>query len=359
VQGNVPGPDREPAREPRRGPRALLDRLGAEGVAEAEDRADVEGLAGIVGERGPGFGREASEAGLRNEGVRPEVPPRGVGSVGLSYGRIDNTGHRRTNGFLAERGQSIDVGLYIEGEYAFPDRFSVSAGLPYVFAKYTATVPPAAPIPYPPGDRCHCWNSGFQDFGFTARYNVVGGAFALTPSVSAGVPSRGYDYRGEAVVGRNLKEVRIAVDAGLRLDAISPRLSVQGRYSYAFVERVIDISNNRSNASAEAAFLLTRRFVARGLVSWQHTHGGLRFGSPPPADLLFPGDVNTPERVAEHDRLLQDNYWHVGGGVSYSFSRVDLFASYIAFVGGTDTHAGRSLTVGISCPFEIGHAHAP
>ena len=44
--------------------------------------------------------------------------------------------------------------------------------------------------------------------------------------------------RGEAVVGRNLREVRIAVDAGQRLDAISPKLSVQGRYSYAFVERV-------------------------------------------------------------------------------------------------------------------------
>jgi hypothetical protein len=151
----------------------------------------------------------------------------------------------RTNGFLVERGQSINRGLYIEGDYALTDRFSVSAGLPYVFAKYTATLPPAPPIPYPPGDQCHCWNSGWQDFGFTARYNVVGGAFSLTTSLSAGVPSRGYDYRGEAVVGRNLREVRIAVDAGQRLDAISPRLSVQGRYSYAFVERVIDTSQSQ------------------------------------------------------------------------------------------------------------------
>jgi hypothetical protein len=297
-------------------------------------------------------------ATARNAATQAWVPPRGVGSVSLTYQRISNTGHRRTNGFLVERGQSINMGLYIEGEYAFTDRLSVSAGLPYVFAKYVATFPPAPPIPYPPGDQCHCWNSGWQDFGFTARYNVVGGAFALTPSLSIGVPSRGYDYRGEAVVGRDLREVRIAVDAGQRLDAISPKLSVQGRYSYAFVERVIDIPNNRSNATVEGAFLLTRKLATRGWVSWQHTHGGLRFGSPTSASLPFPGEVDTPERLAQHDRLMRDNYWHVGGGVSYSFSRMDVFASYIAFVGGTDTHAGGALTAGLSWPFELGSAHA-
>src|SRR5262245_52512489 len=93
----------------------------------------------------------------RSAGAQAWVAPRGVASVGLSYQRIGNTGHRRTNGFLVERGQSEDMGLYIEGEYAFTDRLSVSAGLPYVFAKYTATVPPAPPIPYPPVDQCHCW----------------------------------------------------------------------------------------------------------------------------------------------------------------------------------------------------------
>lgn len=297
-------------------------------------------------------------ATTRNAAAQAWVPPGGVGSVNLTYQKISNTGHRRTNGFLVERGQTINMGLYVEGEYAFTDRLSVSAGLPYVFAKYTATVPPAPPIPYPPVDQCHCWNSGWQDFGFTVRYNVVGGAFALTPSLSVGVPSHSYDYRGEAVVGRDLKEVRIAVDAGQRLDVISPKLSVQGRYSYAFVERVIDIPNNRSNATLEGAFRLTRKLATRGWVSWQHTHGGLRFGSPPPASLPFPGEVNTPERLAQHDRLLRDNYWHVGGGVSYSFSRMDVFASYITFVGGTDTHAGGALTAGISWPFELGSGHA-
>jgi hypothetical protein len=88
----------------------------------------------------------------------------------------------------------------------------VSAGLPYVFAKYTARNLPPPPIPVLSWDACHCRQSGFQDFGFRARYNVFNGGFALTPSVSFGTPSHNYEFRGEAVVGRNLKELQFAVD---------------------------------------------------------------------------------------------------------------------------------------------------
>jgi hypothetical protein len=146
------------------------------------------------------------------------------------------------------------------------------------------------------------------------------------------------------VIGRHLKELRLAIDAGRRLDVLSPRLAVEGRYSYAFVERVIGIPNDRSNAAVETSFAMTRKLSTRGTLSWQHTHGGLR-GSPV--------EINTPERLNEHDRLLRDNNWHVGGGVSYEFPRVDVFASYIAYVGGTDTHAGRAVTAGVSWPFRI------
>jgi hypothetical protein len=290
------------------------------------------------------------------------IPPRGFGSVSLSYQRISNTGHKRSNGFLVEAGQSLNMGLYLEAEYSLTDRLSLAAGLPYVFGKSTTVNPPPPPIPYFPWDQCHCWQSGWQDVGFTARYNLVhaaNGAFSLTPSASVGVPSHNYEFRGESALGRHLKEVRIGVDAGQRLDVISPNLFVEGRYSYAFVERVIDIPNNRSNASVEGTYLLLKRkLAARGLASWQRTHGGLLFGSPPPASLQFPGEVNTPERLLEHDRLLRDNYFHAGGGLSYSFPRMDVFVSYIAFISGTDTHAGRALTLGVSWPFEFHGIHA-
>jgi hypothetical protein len=288
--------------------------------------------------------------------------PRGDGDISFTYQRINNTGHRRTNGFLVPRGRSLDMSLYLEAEYAFTNRFSVAAGLPYVFAKYTDPNPPLPPIPFLPQDQCRCWQSGWQDFGATARYNLVGGAsgdFGLTAYVSLGAPSHDYNFRGEAALGRNLREERIGIDAGRRLVVISRNLSVQGGYSYAFVEKVMGISTNRSNASIEGDFFIKRKLLVRGEALWQRTHGGLRFGSPPPADLVFPGEVNTPELLYQHDRLLRDNSWHAGGGLAYSFPQVDVFATYIAFVGGTDTHAGGALTISLVVPFRLGGPQRP
>ena len=288
------------------------------------------------------------------------VPPAGRGSVTVAVQTINNTGHIDTDGVFLRIGRSVNTRILFEADYALTDRLSLSAGLPFVFARYTDPLPYGPPIPFPARDDCRCWQSGWQDFGFTARYNVINGAFALTPSVTVGVPSHDYEYRGEAVVGQRLKELRLAVDAGQRLDAISPRLSVQGSYSYAFVERVLaDVPNNRSNAKVEGGFAISRRLAARGLLLWQHVHGGLRFGGLDSSALPFPGDVNTPERMFEHDRLLRDNNLRLGASIAYSLPQLDVFASYVEFVRGTDSHGGRAFTAGISWPFELGGRQAP
>jgi hypothetical protein len=146
------------------------------------------------------------------------MPPAGVGSVSVSIQQIRNTGHLLTDGSRLDDGKSVDASIYIEAEYALTDRVSLSAGLPFVFAKYIGPGP--TPFNFLPVDACHCWHGGWQDFAMTARYSVTNGWFGLAPSVSAGVPSHDYDFRGEASLGRNLKELRVAVDAGQRLDAI-------------------------------------------------------------------------------------------------------------------------------------------
>jgi len=117
---------------------------------------------------------------------------------------------------------------------------------------------------------------------------------------------------------------------------------------------VSHISTNRSNARLEADYIVKRKLQLLAQVFWQRTHGGLRFGSPVPPGPIFPGEVNTPELLYQHDRLLRDNYWHAGGGLAYSFPRIDVLATYIAFVGGTDTHAGSALTVTVMVPFRLG-----
>jgi hypothetical protein len=265
------------------------------------------------------------------------VPPGGVGVVSLVYQDIDNTGHRLTDGTMLNGYDSISRGVLLSVDYALTDRLSVAVGVPYIAAKYTGPEPSFFGLPI---DDCLCWNRGWQDLGATVRYNIANDRIGLTPSLSIGVPTHDYQYFGEAVLGRNLKEWRVALDAGVRLDEISPRLSVSGRYSYAFVEKVMGLANDRSNMALETTYLLTRKLAARTGVSWQRSHGGLR------------STEFTDELYDQFDRLLKDNNVHVTGGTSYSLPRFDVFAVYVQYVGGTDTHAGRALTLGVSWPFE-------
>jgi hypothetical protein len=255
------------------------------------------------------------------------VPPAGVGVVSVVYQDINNTNHRLTDGSLFDGYDSLSRGVLLSLDYAFTDRFSLSVGLPYLGSKYTGPEPSFFGLPI---DDCFCWNHGWQDLGVTARYNLSNDAFALTPSISFGVPTHGYEYFGEAVL-----------DAGHRLDAVSDRVSVSARYSFAIVEKVLDLSNNRSNMSLEAGFLATRKLATRLAFSWQRSHGGLRST-----------EILTGEQVEQYDRILKDNNFHISGGLAYSLPRVDLFASYVHYAGGTDTHVGRAISAGISWPFE-------
>ena len=259
--------------------------------------------------------------------------------MNLVFQNVDHTGHLLDDGSLLPGYESVSRGLLVEVDYAVTKRFSLRAGVPYIGAKYLGPEPSFFGLPI---DDCNCWNTGVQDLNLTARYNVFNEAFALTPSVSYGYPTNDYPFFGEAVIGRNLTEFRLALDAGYRLDPISPRLSIAGRYSYAIVEEVLEIPNDRSNASVSVGYLLTRRLVASLDFYWQRSHGGLKST-----------EFETDEQWVQFDRLLKDNSFHMGGTLSYGFSGFDLFGSYTEFVSGTDTHVGRAVTLGISVPFQI------
>ena len=267
------------------------------------------------------------------------VPPARIGAVNFIYQNVDHTGHLLDDGSLLPGYESVSRGLLVEVDYAFTDRFSISAGVPYIGSKYIGPEPSFFGLEI---DDCNCWNTGIQDLSLTARYNVFNEAFALTPSLSYGTPTNDYPYFGEAVIGRNLSEFRIALDAGYRIDMISPKFSVAGRYSYAFVEEVLDIPNDRSNALVSLGYLFIRRFSASLDFYWQRSHGGLKST-----------EFVTDEEWAQFDRILKDNSFHIGGSVTYSFSRLDVFASYTEFVSGTDTHVGRAVTFGIGMPFQL------
>ena len=300
------------------------------------------------------FSRIAFAAALAFAASRVEAQaftlPQGVGAFTLAWQYVDNTGHRLTDGSVLPVGQSVSTGVLAEIDYGVTDRLSATLGIPYIFAKYTDGPPPPG-IPVLPVDTCHCWHSSFQDFSLTARYRLGDDPWAITPLVRYVLPSHDYNYQGEAVVGRDLQEVQVGFNTSLRLVGLLPDASVQAGYTYSFVERVLGIPNDRSNGYFEVGYLFGRRLYVRAAGYWQVTHGGLRLGSVSGDPFLPPGEVNTSELAAQHDRLLRDDYWRVGGGLSYSAGPFDVFASISKYVAGTDTHDGQAYTVGMTWYF--------
>ena len=265
------------------------------------------------------------------------APPAHVGAVTVVYQDVANTGHRLHDGSNLKGFDSASQSLLFNLDYAVTDRLSVTLAIPYVASKY---IGPETSLFLLPLDECHCWNHGWQDVAGTVRYNLLNDIVAITPSLSVGVPSHRYENIGEAVLGRSLLEARLGIDAGYRVPAV-PRLSVSGRYSYAFVEKVLGRSIDRSNVAIEPSYVLARRLTASALFAWQRTHGGL------PST-----DFTTEELFLQFDRLIRDNSFHTGASVARTFRHVDVFASYLQYIAGTDTHAGHAITVGVGWPFE-------
>lgn len=277
--------------------------------------------------------------------------PKGVGAVTLAWQYIDNTGHIFSDGFLVERGQSVTSSLALDVDYAISDRLSASVGIPYVFAKYTGSLPPPSGLPV---DSCQCWHSGLADFSAGVKYRLGSDTWAVTPMARFGQPSHAYPYKGEAVVGKQLSELQLGVLAGLRLVDLLPQATVQAGYTYAFVEKALDdVSVNRSNVFVDLGYSVNRRIYLRGAWLWQHTHGGLLIGSPTGNPFPPPGELNTPERWVERDRLLQARYMQLVVGLSVNAGPVDLFASYTKYVWGRNAHDGQAFGAGVAWYFGL------
>ncbi|HET7292161.1 MAG TPA: hypothetical protein VFM88_07045 [Vicinamibacteria bacterium] len=276
------------------------------------------------------------------------TPPDGVGAVTLAWQYVDNTGHRLTDGTFRASGQSVTTSGLLEVEYGVTDRLAATLGIPYVFAKYTGKEPPLSGQPV---DFCRCWQSGFADFSASVRYRFGDDAWAVTPVVRLGQPSHAYPYKGEAVVGKQLTEAQVGVAAGLRLLS---RINLQGSYTYAFVEKALDeISVNRSNVVAGVGYGVNRRLHVHAAWLWQHTHGGLRLGSPTGDPFFPPGEINTPERRAAADQIRMVRWMQVAGGLSFDAGPVDLFASYTKYVWGRDAHNGQVFGAGVTWYFGL------
>jgi hypothetical protein len=289
----------------------------------------------------------ALAASVRPAGAQAWAPRAREGDVTFVTQMLDHTG-RIDRDVRFDCCGTTNVTVAVDVNYGLTGRWSISASLPYVFAKYRGGPPsgPAAFLPYPVVDSCHCVHGGFQDVGVGAHYNLlrVRRSFSLMTSMTAGAPTHNYAYAGEAVIGFGLKELGLNADAGQRLDFIVPGLSVDGHYGYTLVERALGISHNRSNTRVHAGYQFPGRVGGHAILSWQRTHGGLG----------FPADVEPfPERYPEFHRLLNDDYFQAGAGASFAWHDWDMSLSFLKAFSGTNTHAVHVYTVTAGRSFRV------
>ena len=273
------------------------------------------------------------------------APREGAGEVTFVTQVIDHIG-RIFGDFRIDCCGTTNVAVGVDVDYGVSRRWSVSASLPFVFAKYRGDPYTVTWAPYTAADSCHCVHGAFQDIQFGSHYNLLklGRSFSLMGSTTLAIPTHNYTYDAEAAVGFGLTELDLSVDAGQRLDFILPGLSVDGHYGYTISERPLGIKHDRSNTRLNAHYVFMRRLAGHAILALQRTHGGLR----------LPDDVAPfPERHSEFHRLLQDNYFQAGGGVSSALGDWDLSFSFVKTLSGTNTHnvhvytmtAGRSFRI--------------
>jgi hypothetical protein len=269
------------------------------------------------------------------------TPARGEGSVAVVY-QNQNVKKHLAGTIRADAGQIDTSVLLTDFTYGLTDRIAVDLALPFVMAKYSG----AAPHPGTDVDNGR-YHSSFTDLRFALRYNLTRGRAVVTPYIGSVVPSHSYQYYGHAAPGQRLNELQVGVYAAKLIERGLPGLFVSGRYSYGFVEKVLDISHNRSSADLEVGYFFSPSFRAFAMTNAMYSHGGIDFPATGGMRAL------PLEYQPVHDQIQRVHALDVGGGVAYSVSeKMDVFASFSRLVTGRNGHAlNRGITVGASWSF--------
>ncbi len=277
--------------------------------------------------------------------------PKGEGTVSFSYQNLYIRDHIFPKGEIVDVGHILSHGLIMNVDYSLTDSLALSIGLPYIAADYGGPRPHQLPID---NGKYH---PTFQDFRIDFRYNLSKRPAVITPFFEVVIPSHDYEYFAHSAVGRRLREYHVGTNVGRRLNPILPNAYLQARYSYSFIERVLDISPNRSEAEVQLGYFLTKRLSVLGLGEWMHVHRGIDHTYGIPVYQSQYGPFNpadwTPEQWHHHDQILRTTLLDVGGGMELAVNKsVQLFASALHSAYGRNgpLHAAV-VTVGISWSF--------
>jgi hypothetical protein len=274
---------------------------------------------------------------VRGQAWLPDEKTLGVSVV---HNDVTNNQHYLANGDANDVGHTRVLSETFSLTYSPSDRWLLSASIPYVHARYHGEFPHRG-TSIDDGQ----YRGTFTDLRLEAHYQVLETPFAFAPFVGLIIPTHRYAALGHAAPGRDLREQWLGFYVGKSLDEWLPRTYVQLRYNFAFVEKKVGVSHNRSNLDLEVGYFFNPRWSVRALAGWQRTHGGIDLPVPP-------GTYYYPY----HDQLGGERYFQVGGGVAWAFgesSNVHLL--YKRSLSGANGHRlNNGFTVGFAHAFTLG-----
>jgi hypothetical protein len=249
--------------------------------------------------------------GAADAGAQAWLPPKGEATLGLGFLHTSADEHLDYQGHAANLGVMTWNNVMADLSYGITDRLAVRLNIPFVISRYDGPFPHPRVAGQPNLDDGN-WHSTFQDLLAEVRFRATQGSFVVTPFAAVAVPTNHYVYYGHAAPGRDLVEGQFGVAAGRLLDPLLPNAYGQVRYMYGIPEKVLGMSHNRSQVNFEVGYLLGPALTIRALGSWQRSHGGWRSPVDWPA--------STTLAFHSHDQLARNQYFRMGGGVSYSIT---------------------------------------
>jgi hypothetical protein len=267
--------------------------------------------------------------------------PKGEGTVSLSYQNQFVADHVFENGDAHDIGHILSHALTLDVDYSFTDKLAVRVAIPFIAGKYYGPAPHQLPADN------GTYRSTFQDFTTDVRYNLTKRRIVLTPFFRAVIPSNSYPYFAHSAAGRDQREYHLGTNLARRLDPLIPKAYLQAQYSYAFVERVLGISPNRSNLELQVGYFLTPRLSLIATGQGMYTHSGVELDF----NLFHVG--LTDDRWIHHDQIAKSSLLDLGGGTSFAVTPSwQMFLTVARSIEGRNAHLHAAIvTIGVSRSF--------
>ncbi len=268
----------------------------------------------------------------------------GKGSVSIAFQNI-TVNKFSIGGSDVNIGEVLTHSLYVEINYAFTDRWQITAGLPYIKKRYDGPgqhdpltlVPPRPDVPFLDDGSYH---SDFQDFFVGINYLWRSDPVIVEPFVNLHIPTHDYPHFAQAAVGQNLWKLEFGVELTKYMPFSYWYFHVGT--SYTFVEKTLGMSVNHGRLDGELGYFFTQGFSANLFVQ-------SKFGEGDP-DGSFPPSMRTDERWYQHDRTAKHNFANAGIGADWFFAdKYQLYGSAFTTVWGETVHlVDLAWTIGIS-----------